>query len=267
MTRIGIVGFGKLGQAIYDYAEKSAHLEVAWVWNRSIDKLLDLPEEKILEDLEDIPDMPLQAELIVEVAHPALWAQHSETLLSSADVLIGSPSGLSVQQVEDNVRTLCQKHRRTAFVARGALWGSEDIFRMRESIAEMHITMRKHPSHLKLHSELASKMPKEGSCVLFEGPVRELCPLAPNNVNTMATLALFGIGFDKTIGKLVSDSAAQEHTVTIEMKGTREGFCVKTERINPAPLGAVTGAQTFNSFLASLDNATVTRRTSSLQLC
>jgi hypothetical protein len=31
----------------------------------------------------------------------------------------------------------------------------------------------------------------------------------------------------------VSDSAAQEHTVTIEMKGTREGFCVKTERINP----------------------------------
>ncbi|CBY33624.1 unnamed protein product [Oikopleura dioica] len=82
-----------------------------------------------------------------------------------------------------------------------------------------------------------------------------------------ATLALFGIGFDKTIGKLVSNSAAQEHTVTIEMKGTREGFCVKTERINPAPLGAVTGAQTFNSFLASLDNATVTRRTSSLQLC
>lgn len=31
----------------------------------------------------------------------------------------------------------------------------------------------------------------------------------------------------------VSDSAAQEHTVTIEMKGTREGFCVKTERMNP----------------------------------
>jgi hypothetical protein len=53
------------------------------------------------------------------------------------------------------------QHRRTAFVARGALWGSEDIFRMRESIAEMHITMRKHPSHLKLHSDLASKMPKD----------------------------------------------------------------------------------------------------------
>ncbi|CAG5114126.1 Oidioi.mRNA.OKI2018_I69.chr2.g8196.t1.cds [Oikopleura dioica] len=186
MTRIGIVGFGKLGQetggrAIYDYAEKSAHLEVAWVWNRSMDKLLDLPEEKILEDLDDIPDMPLQAELIVEVAHPAIWANHAETLLSQADVLIGSPSGLSVQEVEDNVRTLCQKHRRSAFVARGALWGSEDIFRMRDSIAQMHITMSKHPSHLKLHSDLASKMPKDHSgirrrtntCVRIHASVNE----------------------------------------------------------------------------------------------
>jgi len=60
---------------------------------------------------------------------------------------------------KNNYRSI--QHRRTAFVARGALWGSEDIFRMRESIAEMHITMRKHPSHLKLHSELASKMPKD----------------------------------------------------------------------------------------------------------
>ena len=38
--------------------------------------------------------------------------------------------------------------------------------------------------------------------VLYEGPVRDLCPLAPNNVNTMACLSLFGIGFDRTIGRL-----------------------------------------------------------------
>lgn len=38
--------------------------------------------------------------------------------------------------------------------------------------------------------------------VLYEGPVRDLCPLAPLNVNTMATLSLFGIGFDRTVGRL-----------------------------------------------------------------
>ena len=38
----------------------------------------------------------------------------------------------------------------------------------------------------------------EGAVVLYEGPVRDLCPMAPNNVNTMACAALAGhnLGFD-----------------------------------------------------------------------
>ena len=35
MTVIGIVGFGSLGQAIFDYAMQEEHLEVGWVWNRN----------------------------------------------------------------------------------------------------------------------------------------------------------------------------------------------------------------------------------------
>ena len=39
------------------------------------------------------------------------------------------------------------------------------------------------------------------------GPVRELCGLAPNNVNTMAAAALAAhtLGFDKTRGSIVAD--------------------------------------------------------------
>ena len=42
------------------------------------------------------------------------------------------------------------------------------------------------------------------SVELYRGPVRELCPLAPNNVNTMAAgaVAATNLGFDKTIGCL-----------------------------------------------------------------
>ena len=43
--------------------------------------------------------------------------------------------------------------------------------------------------------------------VLYHGPVRPLCPLAPNNVNTMAAAAVAAsnLGFDGTVGRLVSD--------------------------------------------------------------
>jgi len=262
-----IVGFGSLGKAIYDYACSVDHLEVGWVWNRSLDKLLDLPEDLILEDLEDIHEMPRRAEIIVEVAHPNLWKDHAEDLLKNADVLIGSPSGLSDKQVESSIRHLCKTYNRTAFIGRGALWGSEDISRMAETTKDITITMRKHPSHLKVLSPLKEMKSEEKMVVLYEGPVRDLCPLAPNNVNTMACLAIFGIGFDRTVGRLVSDPDTDSHHITIEITGTRPGFKVTQSRTNPAPMGNVTGLQTYNSFLKSLDCCLTARRNSSFALC
>ena len=55
--RIGIVGFGKLGQFLYQKVveeESSSQFEVVFVWNRSRDKLLDIPSHLILEDLSQV---------------------------------------------------------------------------------------------------------------------------------------------------------------------------------------------------------------------
>jgi aspartate dehydrogenase len=45
--------------------------------------------------------------------------------------------------------------------------------------------------------------------ILILGPVRDLCSLAPNNVNTMAVGALtaHNLGFDKVQAFLVADPA------------------------------------------------------------
>ena len=57
--------------------------------------------------------------------------------------------------------------------------------------------------------------------VLYEGPVRGLCPLAPNNVNTIAAAALAGrtLGLDRAIGRLVVDPALEKHIVEVELEG------------------------------------------------
>ena len=69
--------------------------------------------------------------------------------------------------------------------------------------------MRKHPSSFKLNGDLKLKNEQVGheAVELYNGPVRQLCPLAPNNVNTMAAAAVAAsnLGFDKTVGRLVSD--------------------------------------------------------------
>lgn len=53
------------------------------------------------------------------------------------------------------------------------------------------------PLHLSVVHTQATAVP--GEVVLYEGSVRELCPMAPNNVNTMAAAAIAGhnLGFDK----------------------------------------------------------------------
>ena len=53
----------------------------------------------------------------------------------------------------------------------------------------------------------------------FPGPIRELCSLAPNNVNTMAAAALaaHNLGFDKSRGCIMADPR-QERIFSLYLK-------------------------------------------------
>ena len=93
----------------------------------------------------------------------------------------------------------------------------------------LKVTMKKYPASFKVLGYLADKLKtvKDEPMVIAEGrcmcicdgtnnlsiisfilaPVRELCPLAPNNVNTMsvAALAAHNLGFDGVQGCLIAD--------------------------------------------------------------
>lgn len=65
----------------------------------------------------------------------------------------------------------------------------------------LKITMTKHPSCFKLNGYLKEKNASvtDEVITLYEGDVRSLCPLAPNNINTMAVASMLAssLGFDK----------------------------------------------------------------------
>ena len=70
--------------------------------------------------------------------------------------------------------------------------------------------MVKHPGCFKLQGELQQKnatVSGQAPVTLYEGPVRDLCPLAPNNVNTMAAAAMaaHNLGFDGVKGCLIAN--------------------------------------------------------------
>lgn len=257
--RVGIVGYGHLGQFLVDRIQREGPgvgLSLAFVWNRNADKFSDsLPKDLILTNLSEFTHK--KADLIVEVCHPQIVKEFGVNFLTHANLLVGSPSALSDSQLNQELRCSAQKHGNTLYVPSGALWGGQDIQRLNDSgsLKALSIRMSKHPSCFRLTGGLLSDWSEdEGRRVLFHGSVAELCPIAPNNVNTMAAAAIAAstLGFHGVTGEIVSDTAlADYHLVEVEVTGP-DGFSVTTVRRNPAKIGAVTGSATYNSFWSSL---------------
>ncbi|XP_062874564.1 aspartate dehydrogenase domain-containing protein [Trichomycterus rosablanca] len=257
--RVGIVGFGHLGQFLVDRLQKeglNAGFCLAFVWNRDAGKLKDsVPNDLILTSLSEFAHK--KADVIVEVCHPQIVKDFGCQFLSQANFLVGSPSALSDPKLDWELRHAAKHHGHTLYVPSGALWGGQDIQRLNDSglLKALSIRMSKHPSCFRLAGGLLSDWSEgEGRRVLFQGSVAELCPVAPNNVNTMAAAAIAAssLGFSGVTGEIVSDTAlADYHLVEVEVTGP-DGFSVKTVRQNPAKLGAVTGSATYTSFWSSL---------------
>lgn len=171
--------------------------------------LSQLPHELILENIEEFRTR--QPDLVIEVAHPDVTKRFGAEILSHCDYFIGSPSVLADRELESNLNDAIHRSKKRLFVPNGALWGTQDIRRMSKAgkLTGLEIEMRFHPHSLRLSGKLAelNEQVETTPVTLFDGPVRELCPLAPNNTNTMACAAVAGycLGFDRVIGRLVSD--------------------------------------------------------------
>lgn len=272
MRRVGIVGYGHIGQFLFRFIRdngKKHGIEVAFVWNRSFEKLKgsEVPDELIVENLDDIGTM--SPDLIVEVAHPTICKSKGEFFLSLADFMMGSPSILSDHEVEASLTNAAKQYGHGLYVPAGAMWGSIDIHKMATVgvLKGLKITMAKHPSSFKLvgpvkekNDQVLANMDKSSEPVLlYEGPVRKVCQIAPVNVNTMAVacISAHNLGFDSVIGRIVSDPNLKNwHVIDVEVTGLTDEigntFTTHTVRRNPAAPGAVTGKTTLTSICSSV---------------
>ena len=101
--------------------------------------------------------------------------QFGEKFLEHADYMIGSPTALANQDLLDRLDRASIKNKRKILVPCGAFWGASDIKKMaqKQSLKGLKITMKKHPSSLKLEGSLkemlANAHPLEKELVLYNG--------------------------------------------------------------------------------------------------
>ncbi|XP_023562492.1 putative L-aspartate dehydrogenase isoform X1 [Octodon degus] len=211
LRKVGVVGYGRLGQSLVSHLLAQGSdlgLELVFVWNRDPARMAgSVPSSLQLHDLTALGER--HPDLVVEVAHPKIIHESGAHILRHANLLVGSPSALADQSTQQQLLDASHRWGHAVFVARGALWGTEDISRLDAAggLQSLRVTMATHPDSFRLEGPLATARSTGPRTVLYEGPVRGLCPFAPRNSNTMAAAALAApsLGFDNVIGVLVAD--------------------------------------------------------------
>ncbi|MBJ67846.1 MAG: hypothetical protein CME28_07545 [Gemmatimonadetes bacterium] len=252
MARVGLIGFGYLGSFVYEQmiARPELGLDVAFVYNRSVERLQDVHPEHILGDLHNFAER--NPDLVVELAHPDISRQFGGAFLACADYMPLSLTCLADVDLErylldtagDNSTRLCVPH--------GAVIGLDALSEGRDMWDEVSITMKKPPRSIDF-SDCPTYCAEdiEEETVLYDGPTRRVCALFPRNVNSHAATAMAGVGFERTRSVLVADPALDVSVIELSARG--RGVEIDIRRANP--MQGVSGVLTLLSSLASIGRA------------
>lgn len=269
---IGILGFGNVGRFLADKILNDPiikqEFELAFVWNRSADKLNVLEERYRLKGenlgvaFKEYVNKNGAPDLVVELSHSVVIQNFAEVILKHSDMLLTTLTALAERQTEKMLTSASEN--KSVYLASGAAWGVQDVAKLDKlgQVENLKVSMYFNADALKLTGDLAQSLSEylstdnEEPLLLYKGDIRTLASMAPNNVNTMCCLAIAASsqGLDNTIGNLYAKKKGDAHLVEIEVYGP-DGFYVKTQRYNPAKKGAVTGDQTYYSFLSSMQMA------------
>jgi aspartate dehydrogenase len=251
-ARIGLVGLGYVGCYVYEQISSRPELglEIAFVHELAAERLAGLPQNLILPNIHDFASR--RPNLVVEMAHPAVTRQFGELFLQETDYLPLSMTAFADEALRQRLLETARRSGTCLFIPHGAVVGLENIFEGRDLWEEVTVVMKKSPKNLDFSAAPQFK-PADltQATVLYDGPTRAVCPLFPRNVNSHATVALAGIGFDRTRSVLIADPTL--NVSVIELTAHGKGAAMRIERSNP--LKGVSGVFTLHSTLAAVCRA------------
>lgn len=240
-VNICVIGCGAIGTTIARATEEISNIETVYLTDRSQECATRLQER--LSKVVYVPDIvPIinDIRLVVEAASQDAARYYAPLALSAGiDVLIMSVGVLHDEEFQSDLYRLAKRKEAKVYVPSGAIGGIDALSAGRlENIEEVTLTTTKPPSAFLGNTYLKGRgiEPTElrVRTNLFEGPARDAVRIFPQNINVAATVALAGVGFEKTMIRIVCDPQVKTNEHHLQVKGSFGELDVVTRNV-PSP--------------------------------
>lgn len=214
--RVGLIGFGAIGQPVVELAARYPdEIDIVAACTRTGIPRVDGVAIPVVGTLDAL--LAHNPDVVVEIAgHDALREHGPRVLAAGIDLVAVSVGVLAVPEVERDLLAAAREGGSQIRVASGAI-GALDALAAAAigGIERVTHTTRK-PTRTLLGSE-ADGMTTERE--VFHGPAREAALRFPESVNVTAAVSLAGIGFDRTLVRVIADPAVDRNVHQVEAEG------------------------------------------------
>jgi aspartate dehydrogenase len=219
--RVGLIGAGAIGRDVIALLRRNLakSVEVPVVLARSARSDEDPP---ITASIDAFLNERLDA--VIEGAGHAALIAHGERILDAGAHLVVTSTGAFASDTGllERLAMGAQRNGRKLLLASAGI-GAVDILAgaAEGGLERVKITVRKDPSAwFGTPAEQEIDLEKLGGpTVIFDGTAQEGAALYPKNVNISATVALAGVGLERTHLVIVADPTITTHVVEVEAEG------------------------------------------------
>ena len=265
--KLGIIGFGGIGNALLNIINQSTDKKYDTLsvlvragrgdtTQQQLQKYTPMADTiTVCESLDDF--MAQGLDLVVECAGQQAVHDCLPTVLNGgSDVIVTSVGALADNGLYTQMQHIARTRSCRIIIPSGAIGGIDTLAAAKLSgIEQVIYTGRKPPTAWRA-------TPAESSIdlasisqptVIFDGNARDVSALYPKNANVCATLALAGIGFDKTRVTLMADPTVSTNTHQYQVVSNGVNYTMDLTAV-PSPDNPKTSASTAYSIARDIIN-------------
>lgn len=204
--RIAVIGYGAIGNFLIDQLRAEPAIEITAVFAVPA-AFGDVPAVGSVEEL-----LLTRPDMVVECAgHQALKDTGEKIISAGRDLLVASVGALADSELEGGLRRAAASGGGRLIIPGGALGGLDMLSTAHEGgLDSVDYVGRKAPNAWKgTYAEDLIDLKSVATATTFlECDARTAALRFPQNANVVAALALAGLGFERTMVRLVVDPAA-----------------------------------------------------------